>query len=61
MIQHKAEVINTGESNNSTVNNLQSKNYSPKLTSSCWDLFLYMPKNNDKNTNFSLDILPELI
>lgn len=62
MIQHKAEVINTGESNNSTVNNLQSKNYSPKLTPLCRDLFLYVLKNNnDKNTNFSLDIPPELI
>lgn len=40
MIQHKAEVINTGESNNSTVNNLQSKNDSPKLTSLCQNLFL---------------------
>lgn len=40
MIQHKAGVINTGESNNSTVNNLQSKNDSPKLTSLCQNLFL---------------------
>lgn len=62
MIQHSAEVINTGESNNSTVNNLQSENYSPKLTPSCQDLFLYTLKNNkDNSTNFSLEIFPELI
>lgn len=61
MIQCKAEVINAGESNNPTVNNLRSKNDSPKLAPSCWDLFLYMLKNNhDKNTNLSTDDLPEL-
>lgn len=60
MIQLKADIISTGESNHSAVNNLQSKNYSPKLTPAWWDLFSYVIKNNFKNINFSLDILPKL-
>lgn len=35
------------------MNNLQSKNYSPNLTHSCWDLFFYeLQNNNDRKYKF---------